>query len=159
MVRIDRSTPPHKKEIDRKAEEDKQVDRRPGRKAQRADDKATNRYYLPSKRADNNGASDSRGGRRSAGELETDAKAIVDFVQSKGKEGVRGSEIKAQFPRIVGGIKSFLSKYTGTDLRTEGEKSGERTSVTGVSPSALEHQPVLERLEPARRRSRSPAPS
>jgi len=112
----------HKKEIDRKAETDKLVLDAQVEKLNELYFKATNRYYVSSKKHDGV-ASEPRSGRRSRKELETDAAAIVEFVQSKGKDGTGGGEIKERFPRITGGIKDFVKKYTGVTLRTEGEKS------------------------------------
>jgi hypothetical protein len=113
----------HKKEIDRKAETDKLVLDAQVEKLNELYYKATNRYYVSSKKGQDGATGEPRSGRRSRKELEADAAAIVEFVQSKGKEGTGGGEIKERFPRITGGIKDFVKKYTGVGLRTEGEKS------------------------------------
>ena len=113
----------HKKEIDRKAETDKLVIDSQVEKLNELYFKATNRYYVSSKKGNDGTPTDVRSGRRSRKELEADAAAIIEFVQAKGKDGIGGGEIKERFPRITGGIKDFVKKYTGTTLRTEGEKS------------------------------------
>jgi hypothetical protein len=112
----------HKKEIDRKAEESKRLVDEQADKLNELYHKATGRYYLSSGNAGSNGANGVHGGRRSIDELQADAKAIFEFVQTKGKEGVSGAEIRAQFPRVSGSIKAFVKKYTGADLKTEGLK-------------------------------------
>src|SRR4051812_14127932 len=84
----------HKKEIDRKAEEDKRAIDDQIEKLNDLYYKATNRYYLSSRKAAPEGAG--AGGkreRRSKQALEAEARAIFEFVQSKGKDGVRGGEI------------------------------------------------------------------
>jgi hypothetical protein len=113
----------HKKDIDRKAEMDKLGIDGQVEKLNDLYFKATNRYYVSSKKNQDGAPVEARSGRRSRKELETDAAAIVEFVQSKGTEGVGGGEIKERFPRITGGIKDFVKKYTGVTLQTEGEKS------------------------------------
>lgn len=60
--------------------------------------------------------------RRSREQLEADAKAIVELI-SKTKNGARGADIRATFPKIGPSIKDFVSKYAGVKLKTEGAKT------------------------------------
>jgi hypothetical protein len=58
--------------------------------------------------------------RRSTVQLQKDALAIVDFVKSKGKEGVDGSVIRAQFSKVGQSIKDYVKKYGKVKLNTQG---------------------------------------
>ena len=116
----------HKKEVDRRAAEAKRLVDVQADKLNELYYKATGRYYLSSGSNPGNGANGAGGSRRSKQELQAEAKAIVEFLQSKGADGVSGAEIREAFPRTPGSIKSFVKKYTGTDLKTQGMKTSMR---------------------------------
>lgn len=56
--------------------------------------------------------------RKSEEELAKDAKAVHEFVKTKGKEGATGSELKAKFGKLSLAWKPFVEKYgDGMKLR------------------------------------------
>ena len=79
---------------------------------------ANNRYYIPPLSEEK--APETSGARRTKPELEQMAKAIVEFVQSKGEAGVSGREIKAQFPGLTMSVKKLVQQYAGIALRDNG---------------------------------------
>jgi hypothetical protein len=116
----------HKKEIDRKADEDKRTIDQQVDKLNELYHKATNRYYLSSpKPTPVNGKAEGRQ-RRSREELEADALAIVQFVEAKGNDGATGAQIREQWPNVGPAIVKFVEKYGGGKIRTEGHKASTR---------------------------------
>jgi hypothetical protein len=58
--------------------------------------------------------------RRSSRELKKIALGVVEFVKSKGKEGVTPKEIKAAFGNLFPSPSQFVKKYGGVQLRQKG---------------------------------------
>ncbi|MCX7825154.1 MAG: hypothetical protein N2689_06310 [Verrucomicrobiae bacterium] len=84
---------------------------------------ANGRYYIPppqEQKPSDEEVEEGKRARRSKEELKKMAEAIVQFIASKGGEGVSGAEIKALFPGITLSIKEFVQKYAGVTLRDNG---------------------------------------
>src|SRR5690348_2312634 len=67
--------------------------------------------------------------RRSRADLETQAAEVVKFIAGKGKEGVTGKEIKAQFGGLLPSVNAWLRNYSKVKVRTTGAKSAMRYHV------------------------------
>jgi hypothetical protein len=113
-----------KKEIDRKVEEEKHNIDVKIEKLNELYHKATNRYYVSTKKVD--GSATTGRQRRSKDELRTDALAIFELIQSKGKEGASGGEIRERFPKVGPSVVGFVTKNGGGKIRTEGHKASTR---------------------------------
>jgi hypothetical protein len=61
--------------------------------------------------------------RRSKEEMQAEAKDIIAFVANSGKDGVKGGQIRAQFPKVGTNIVKFLEANGGVRLTTTGHKS------------------------------------
>ena len=84
---------------------------------------ANGRYYVPPPKT---GADEEeedgefRRTRRGHAELEAYAKEIVAFVVSRSPNAVSGAEIRERFPDVKAGIREFVQKYAGVELRDNG---------------------------------------
>lgn len=61
--------------------------------------------------------------RRGPEQLKEYADGIYQLVKTKGAQGARGGEIRAEFPKVGQDIKGFMQKHGGYRLKTTGEKS------------------------------------
>jgi len=61
--------------------------------------------------------------RRSREELDALAEEIFKFIGSKGKGGVTGKEIQAQFGPMVPSVNAWLKLYSPAKVKTTGAKS------------------------------------
>lgn len=61
--------------------------------------------------------------RRSRQDLEMIAQEVVQFIGGKGKEGVSGKEIKAQFGDLLPSVNAWLKNYSTAKVKTTGAKS------------------------------------
>jgi hypothetical protein len=64
--------------------------------------------------------------RRDADQLKRDADAVFNFIRSKGKQGVKGGEIRNHYPKIGQNIPLFVRKFGGHKIRTTGAKAATR---------------------------------
>jgi hypothetical protein len=86
---------------------------------------ANGRYYIPP--ASTDAGAKSRRPYRHRAELEAYAKEIIAFIASKSPKAVSGAEIKERFPNIPNaGIRAFVQKYAGVQLRDNGERGTAR---------------------------------
>jgi hypothetical protein len=66
--------------------------------------------------------------RRSAEDLQNEAKAIVQFVKSH-KDGVSAGVLRKKFPSLIGPVNAFTKKYAGLSLSRSGKAKGTVYSV------------------------------
>ncbi|MBI5396767.1 MAG: hypothetical protein HZA91_15845 [Verrucomicrobia bacterium] len=91
------------------------------------------RYYIPPPKTEAEEAGEeTRRTRRDRGELETYAKEIVAFIACSGPKGVSGADIKERFPEVKSGIRDFIEKYAGVQLRDNG---GARAAMRYLPPA------------------------
>jgi hypothetical protein len=65
--------------------------------------------------------------RRTRDQVEAHAGQIVDYIRSKGKEGVSGREIKAKFGAVLPTVQAYLKQYApDAKIKTEGKKAAMR---------------------------------
>jgi hypothetical protein len=61
--------------------------------------------------------------RRSKEEMQAEAKDVIAFVANSGKEGLRGGEIRARFPKVGQNIVKYIEDNGGVRLTATGHKS------------------------------------
>lgn len=61
--------------------------------------------------------------RRSRAELVAMATGVVEFIKSKGKDGVGAKEIQAKFGSMAPSVNNWLKQYSPVKVKTSGEKS------------------------------------
>jgi ElaB/YqjD/DUF883 family membrane-anchored ribosome-binding protein len=65
-----------------------------------------------------------RRGRRSSEEVNAQAREMIEYIRSKGREGATGKEITQKFGKILPSIKEFLnSRDAGAKVKTKGAAS------------------------------------
>lgn len=84
---------------------------------------ASGRYYIGVERKGKEEGTKGTRTRRTKEDMAAEAKAIVAFVASKGKDGVKGAEIKARFPKSGPSIVKFVEDNGGGRLTTSGQKA------------------------------------